>query len=474
MSNENKEKTQQELNKAINFLGQNKFSEAESICKEIIKDGPNPDAYHILSSIKLYNQDFDESVKLVDESIKLNNKNPGYYVTLGCAYSASKEYQKSVEAFNNAILLNDKIAQIHFYLGESYRKLKKYNDAISSFYKTIELSPEHVAAYLLLGIVYQEKKQFDLSIKSFLKCIEIMPDYAEAHLNLGLCYLLIGDYKNGWREYEWRKKIIKQSTDGLKKEWSGQSLRNKKLLILDEGSDANLINFIRFGRELAKDDCEIILQCSDQAMSLMSSQKWLNNTVTVNEIPEHDYYVHIGSLMKALEVNPNETNQDYPYLEFNNTNLNLNVSEKINIGLVLETDRNSNAHDDESMSHTLLKGVFSNQHNVISLDPYVTKENQCDIFQTLASYSDLNELANIVSNLDLVITVDHLVAHMAGALNKKTILMLPCVPNWRWELTHRNTSPWYKSVTMFRQEIPGDWESVIIKIKEQLEEIKYG
>jgi tetratricopeptide (TPR) repeat protein len=144
MSNENKDKTQQELNKAINFLGQNKFSEAESICEEIIKVTPNSDAYHILSSIKLYNQDFDESIKLVDESIKLNNKNPGYYVTLGCAYSASKEYFKSVEAFKGAISLNDKIAQVHFYLGESYRKLKKYNDAISSFYKTIEVSPDHV------------------------------------------------------------------------------------------------------------------------------------------------------------------------------------------------------------------------------------------------------------------------------------------------------------------------------------------
>ena len=118
--------------------------------------------------------------------------------------------------------------------------------------------------------------------------------------------------------------------------------------------------------------------------------------------------------------------------------------------------------------------MFSDQHNVISLDPYVTQDNQSGIFQTLASYSDLNELANIISNLDLVITVDHLVAHMAGALNKKTILMLPCVPNWRWELTHRNTSPWYKSVMMFRQEIPGDWESVILKVKEQLQEKRYG
>jgi ADP-heptose:LPS heptosyltransferase len=111
---------------------------------------------------------------------------------------------------------------------------------------------------------------------------------------------------------------------------------------------------------------------------------------------------------------------------------------------------------------------------VISLDPYITQDNQSGIFQSSASYSDLNELANIISNLDLVITVDHLVAHMAGALNKRTILMLPCVPNWRWELTHRNTSPWYKSVIILRQEIPGDWDSAILKLKEQLQEKKYG
>jgi Tfp pilus assembly protein PilF len=470
MSNENKDKIHQELNKAINFLGQNKFTEAETICNDIINDHHNSDAYHILSSIRLYNQDFDESIKLVNESIKLNNKNPGYYVTLGCAYSASKEYTKSIEAFNSAINLNNKIAQVHFYLGESYRKLKKYNDAISSFYKTIELSPEHVAAYLLLGIVYQEKKQFDLSIKSFLKCIEIMPDYAEAHLNLGLCYLLIGDYKNGWREYEWRKKVIKQSVDGLTKEWTGQTLQNKKLLIVDEGSDANLINFIRFAKELAKDDCEITLQCSDSAMPLMSSQKWIHNTVTVNDIPEHDYYVHTGSIMKVLEANPNEIKQDFPYLEFINADIDFSIENKLNIGVVLETDRNSNAHDEESIDVNLMEGVFTNKHNVVSLDTHTADDKESSIFQTQAKYSDLNELANIISNLDLVITVDHLVAHMAGALNIKAILLLSCVPNWRWELTHRNTSPWYKSVTIFRQEIPGDWNSVIKKVVRQLQE----
>ncbi len=74
----------------------------------------------------------------------------------------------------------------------------------------------------------------------------------------------------------------------------------------------------------------------------------------------------------------------------------------------------------------------------------------------------------MISNLDLVITVDHIVAHVAGALNINTILMLPCVPNWRWEITHRHTTPWYKSVTILRQETPGNWESVVKKVKEKI------
>ena len=133
MTEDSKDIIEQDLNKAINFLGQNKFSEAESICNQILKEKDNSDAYHILSSIKLYKQEFNQSIELVNKSIEINSENPGYYVTLGCAHSASKDYKNSIKAFKKAISLNAEVAQVHFYLGESYRKLKKYNAAIASF-----------------------------------------------------------------------------------------------------------------------------------------------------------------------------------------------------------------------------------------------------------------------------------------------------------------------------------------------------
>ena len=470
MSDDKSEIIQQEINKAINFLGQNKFSEAEKVCNEIINKSDSADAFHVLASIKIYKQEFDESIKLVKKSLKINSSNPGYHVTLGCAYSAAKEYKESIKPFKDAIKLNDKIAQVHFYLGESYRKLKKYNDAISSFYKTLELSPDHVASHMLLGIVYQEKKQFDLAIKSFKTCIDIMPEYAEAHINLGLCYLLVGDYENGWGEYEWRRKLFKQNTEQLSKEWTGQNLEGKTLLILDESSNDNLIHFIRTARELKKDNCKILLQCNDEAYDLFTKQPWVDEVISPDIFPEHDYYIHIGSLMNVLKLNPNQVSQDFPYLDIVEKTQNIIKKDKINIGLILEQDRELSSHDDETIDAKYVKKLFTSNHNVIALDKYIDGQNLMNFYSCKYDYSNLNELAELIVKLDLVITVDHLVAHLSGALNVETYLMIPCVPNWRWEITHRNSTPWYKSVKIYRQDIPGDWISVIKRVEVDLKE----
>ncbi len=474
MTKDQDKQVQQEINKAINFLGQNKFLEAENTCLKIIDTAENADAYHILSSIKIYQQEFEDSIKYVRKSIAINDENPGYHVTLGCAYSAKEDYESSVTAFKSAIKINNKIAQVHFYLGESYRKLKRYNDAISSFYNTTELSPDHVGAYLLLGVVYQEKKQFDLSIRAFQKCIEIMPDYAEAHINLGICYLLVGDYENGWREYEWRRKLLKSSDDKLAKEWSGQNLENKTLLVLDEGSNENLIHFIRFIRELKKESCKVIVQCSEEARTLIDDQKWIDKSIVGNDYPEHDFYIPIGSLMNVLKYNPNHHQQNFPYIEVGIDQKDKINSDHLNIGVVFETDRNSNAHDDESIEPGLMKNIFNDNHNVICLDRYITNDTLPDYCSEVSDYSNLQELSKVISKLDLIISVDHVVAHLAGALNIDTILILPCVPNWRWDMNFRNTSVWYKSFKVIRQQIPGDWTAVMNKLSDHLSGIKNG
>tara|TARA_B100000900_G_C20554522_1_gene706210 strand:- start:1121 stop:1669 length:549 start_codon:yes stop_codon:yes gene_type:complete len=174
--------------------------------------------------------------------------------------------------------------------------------------------------------------------------------------------------------------------------------------------------------------------------------------------------------MNVLKLNPNRVIQDFPYLDIQQRNQEFIKKDKLNIGLVLETDRNSNSHDDETIDEKYIEDLFIEDYNVIALDKYIDDQNLLDFCSYKYDYSNLNELAETISRLDLVITVDHAVAHLSGALDIETFLMIPCVPNWRWDITHRHSTPWYKSVKMFRQDIPGDWISVINRVKEELKD----
>ena len=104
----------------------------------------------------------------------------------------------------------------------------------------------------------------------------------------------------------------------------------------------------------------------------------------------------------------------------------------------------------------------------------MTNETLPDYCSKHVSYSNLQELSKVISEQDLIITVDHLVAHLAGALNIDTILMLPCVPNWRWDMNFRETSIWYKSFKLIRQQTPGDWSLVMTKLSNHISGLKHG
>ncbi len=301
-----------------------------------------------------------------------------------------------------------------------------------------------------------------------------MPDYAEAHLNLGLCYLLIGEYEKGWREYEWRRKILKTEDAKLAKEWTGQNLENKTLLVLDEGSDENLIHFIRFIKELKKENCKVLVKCSQESQTLIDNQKWIDMSITGDDYPDHDFYIPIGSIMNVINYNPNHHQQTFPYIEVDTKKNVKDKSASLDIGLVFETDRKSNAHADESIDPKLFKDIFNENQNVTCLDKYITKATLPDYCSKVTSYSNLQELSQELCKLDIIITVDHLVAHLAGALNIDTILLLPCVPNWRWDMNFRDSSVWYKSFKVIRQQMPGDWSDVMSKLKIYLTELKSG
>ena len=147
---------------------------------------------------------------------------------------------------------------------------------------------------------------------------------------------------------------------------------------------------------------------------------------------------------------------------------------RLDIGLVYATDKTSNAHHDESIDPKFFENIFNASQNIICLDKHITRDSLPEYCNKAFNYSNLYELSQELCKLDIIITVDHLVAHLAGALNIDTILLLPCVPNWRWDMNFRDTSVWYKSFSVIRQQVPGDWSEVMSKLKKNLSELSSG
>tara|TARA_B100000902_G_C27184618_1_gene850671 strand:- start:650 stop:1186 length:537 start_codon:yes stop_codon:yes gene_type:complete len=174
------------------------------------------------------------------------------------------------------------------------------------------------------------------------------------------------------------------------------------------------------------------------------------------------------SIPRILEWKPKMSIQQFPYISVTKKTLDFIDPNKINIGLLTQTRKETGDERTRSIELKKLNGVFDKKkHNVISLD-YFSGEIDQNIIDISPNIDDFIDTANIIQNVDLVISVDTVIAHIAGAMNKKTLVMLPAVPGWRWDLNFTNTTPWYPSIKLFRQPTHNDWDTVIKEIKSEI------
>jgi len=466
------EKIQNEnITKAINALSQNKFDEAEGLCQQVLKNSNNPDANHIIGCLRMREKKFDESIVYIKKAIKEKPDNLGFYASLGCAYSSVQNYPEAIVAFLSAIKIDPQASQVHFYLAEAYRQMEDFKKSLAHFKKCLEISKDHLGALLMSGIVQEELKHFNQAKELYLSCIDAYPDYITAHVNLGMCYLLTGEYEKGWKEYEWRLKFdsehYKRKFD--KPQWNGEALNGKKLLIICEQGFGDSIQFIRFSKFLSDEGAKIIISAPEELCSLLKDQQGVDEVYKFDDqLPEYDFYVYMLSIPRILEWKPKMSIQQFPYISVTKKTLDFIDPNKINIGLLTQTRKETGDERTRSIELKKLNGVFDKKkHNVISLD-YFSGEIDQNIIDISPNIDDFIDTANIIQNVDLVISVDTVIAHIAGAMNKKTLVMLPAVPGWRWDLNFTNTTPWYPSIKLFRQPTHNDWDTVIKEIKSEI------
>jgi len=497
-------------NLALALMKQNSFNEADKHLKTALRINPDyVEASYNLGRLFYQQNKFDEALDRLQKASEINPDFSPVYALMGQICQILGRYQEAADYFDKAIthnpddiaLINNKglalidlgephkavllfkellnhhpeLAEAHCNLGVALNQLDQLDEAIECFIQALSLNPDYLDAQRNIASTLRDKGHVDESIDAFRKIIHQHPDLANAHFGLAFSLLLKGDYENGWREYEWRWSSSNsgQQKPKLKgKEWRGEPLDNKTILIYCEQGAGDAIQFIRFVPLLSILGAKVILQCPESLITLFSKVEGINQVITFDETAKkYDFHCPILSLPLHLNMTLEEIPANVPYLnpaasELDNLELDKN---KYQVGIVWAGSPLHINDRKRSCSVDLFKPLTEiDSVELHSLQKHPTDETipsfLVDHSEHLEDYSDT---AALIKKLDLVISVDTSVAHLAGALGKPVWILLPHATDWRW-LQEGEESPWYPTAMLIRQKSPGDWPGVISLVKERL------
>ena len=407
-----------------------------------------------------------------DAEYLLNLGNDAY--NQGNLEAAMQQYQKCLE-------LKPDYLMARYNLGVVYLEQEQWEEAIIELEQVIAANPNHAEAYNNLGIISQHEHRLNQAIEYYQKAIEIRYQFPDAHFNLGMALLQMGEYTQGFAESEWRWQTNKFTPFICPQPlWDGSDLSGKTILIHTEQGSGDAIQFIRYIPLVADKKCRIILVCIPDLMPLFATIPHIDKTIPPGDIAtsEFDVYAPLMSLPHILGTTLDTIPAQIPYLEAREQNvvfpiLHSSDSNKLKVGIVWcgspthKNDRNRSCELDNFAPILNMKNVdflslqkITKQTDVAKLQEF----NVCDLSYYMRDYGDT---ARAIAQLDLVITVDTSVAHLAGALGKPVWTLLCYSPDWRWML-ERSDTPWYPTMRLFRQSQPRDWVEVFNRVAEAL------
>jgi tetratricopeptide (TPR) repeat protein len=349
------------------------------------------------------------------------------------------------------------------------------------YLKAIALDPNKQKLFLNLGSIYYLLQEHEKAIHYLNLAIKMEPDYAEAHTFLGITLLSQGRYLQGWPEYEWRIKS-NQFIDALSPfssfYWKGQPLPGKKIIVRSEQGIGDNIQFVRFLPLVKKvTQAEVILHCGQNIKSLFSRLNGVDQIITeACNVENCGACVYMASIPGILELDLNNIPHITPYIFAKQEKAQewkkklSEFSSSLKVGLVYTGNKENYLNKYRSIEASLLEPLFELEKiQFFSLQIGEAKKEieGMNIIDLSPSIEDLEDTAAIIENLNLVISVDTSVAHLAGALNKPVYLLLSKACDWRW-LNEGSQTKWYPSMKLFRQKSLGDWGNVINELIECL------
>lgn len=479
------------LQQAVGHHQAGQISEAEAIYRQVLKGEPeNFHALHFLGVIAGQKGLQSDAVALITKALQQNPQAADAHFNLGNVLKAQDELEDAITTYRRAIALNPQYRDAHTNLGVALAGLGHYEDAAGAHRQALAIDPRYAAAHNNLGIALFKRGDVTDAMASFRRVLELDPGHVDAHWSLALALLLSGQFKEGWQEYEWRWQtpdLAPVRRNFSQTQWDGSALDGKTILLHGEQGIGDAIQFVRYAKIVAGLGGDVIVECPPKLTGLLSGVDGIGRLVARGDnLPAFDTHVPLLSLPQilgtTLETIPHEAGYIISLPGLTDTwAAEANHLAGFKIGLCWQGNPD---HDDDkkrsipltrfepllAMSGmtfvSLQKGPGEEQIASHGLEGRIV-----DWGSNLDDGPDgFTNLAAIIKNLDLVITVDTAVAHLAGAMGMPVWMPLAYVPDWRWLLARTDT-PWYPTMRLFRQPSLGDWDSVLRDLQAALKAV---
>ena len=474
--------------KAVDLHKKNKSNEAKKIYNDLLKIDRNPQILRLISLIELDEKNYDESLKLLNESLQINPNNSECYSNRGVVNFKLKNIEEAISDYKKAIAIDKNNYNAFFNLGNLYKEIERFDDSIENFNIAILINKNHYTAYHNRAVVKRLLFKFDDAIKDFNEALRINPKYSNSRFFKAITQLKLGDYEDGWKNYEDRwdttnfpspKREFKQPC------WNGtDSLNDKTILIYGEQGLGDNIHFVRYFNLIKSKAKKAILQVDKRLVQLFKDSNFGKNIFSNNDkLPAFDIHCPLLSLPLKFSTTIKNIPFNEKYLfpkkdkiikwknNFNKKFLNIGINWQASPNPDLDKGRSFSLKFFYDISLIEKVRLYSLQKiNGLSQINETKKKFELNVLKNFDEEKPFVDTAAIIENLDLVITCDTSVAHLSGAIGKKTFLILQKNCEWRW-LQDIDYSPWYASIRIYRQKKQGDWESVFKNVKNDI--IKY-
>jgi tetratricopeptide (TPR) repeat protein len=424
-----------------------------------------------------------EALAAFEQASALEPRFLGARASRGNALAQLGRFDEALAQYDAVLAASPSHAETHYNRGNALASLGRHQEAIAAHDRALAMRPNYVKALLNRGLALQACNRHQDALASFGQVLATDKDNADAHHNESLSLLTLGDYSRGFETYEWRwqRSGMPARRRFGKPLWLGEyPLGRKTILLHGEQGLGDTIQFARYAPLLARTGAKVVLEVQPELTRLLARIEGVAGVVARGApLPDFDVHCPVGSLPRALRTQPATIPAEVPYLTADaeriakwRTRIESLPAPRIAIAWAGNA---SHANDrNRSMALSRLAPLLATERaSFVSIQRELRGED-ADLVARMPrlthvgdDLADFDDTAAVATLADLVISVDTAVVHLAGALGRPTWILVPFWPDWRWMLG-REDSPWYPTARLFRQPAPGDWDSVLARVTDEL------